>query len=469
MSKPPKATSCRWPCATSPSADAKTVMGGTERSAALALLALLAASAGCGTDLRARVEAAGVYSPKRVRLGDGALVQLGNLLFFERELSGNRNVACSSCHMPAFHAGDGLALGRGQGATGTGPTRSGGIQLPRNTVEPFNRSFLDSLFWDGRVEVRADGTLRAPVELPSGIDTPLQAQALLPLLDRDEMRGHPGDVASDGRANELATIGDDTPALVWDAVLARLLAIPEYRALFGEAFPDVPASAYSIAHVARAIERFEQQVWEVSDTAFDDYLGSPSAPPHESALQERQRHGAELFFGDAGCSRCHNGPLLSDGLFHNIGVPQIGPGKDAASGLDEGRFLVTGDPADRFAFRTPPLRNVTLTGPWMHDGAYNILEDAVRHHLDPEAHLRSYTPRDRGGEGGAVHDDPATIDAVLSTLSVDVMPMRALSDEEIYDLTDFLRSLESLTELTVGPESGVPMRVPSGLPVDRAF
>jgi len=143
--------------------------------------------------------------------------------------------------------------------------------------------------------------------------------------------------------------------------------------------------------------------WTTTDTAFDSFLrGRPmldavTAEPDPEALD-----GADLFFGDAGCADCHSGPLLSDMEFHNIGVPQIGPGKDPATGLDEGRFLVTGDRADRFAFRTPPLRNVDLTGPYMHDGAFATLEEVIRHHADPEASLRGFAPRpaSAGGRGG---------------------------------------------------------------------
>ncbi len=158
------------------------------------MLALAVGACDGGSDLREQIALAGVYSPTRSDGGHDAVLALGQLLFFDKELSGNRNIACASCHMPADHAGDQLALGRGQGATGTGIAREGGETLPRNTVSPFNRSFAESLFWDGRVEKLPDGSLSAPVPLPEGTRTLLEAQALIPILNRSEMRGQVGDV-----------------------------------------------------------------------------------------------------------------------------------------------------------------------------------------------------------------------------------------------------------------------------------
>lgn len=415
-------------------------------------LATLIAMGGCAPDLRGDMDRAGVFSPRSLEAGNDALVSLGQALFFDPELSGNRNTACASCHLPSLHAGDGRHLSIGQT----------GARLPRQVVEPFNRSFATSLFWDGRLELR-DGVIVGPVAFPDGIETLLEAQALLPLLDRDEMRGEQGDVAEDGQTNELAALDDALATEIWAAVLARLLAIEGYRELFVAAYPRVPIESLSIVHVARAIAAFESRLWELSDTPFDRFLGSVSQAPEDEALDETQRKGAELFFGDAGCARCHGGPLLTDGLTHAIGVPQIGPGRDGA-GNDEGRFAVTGDPADRFAFRTPSLRNVMVTGPYMHDGAFTRVEDAVRHHLDPRGSLATYNPlvlpddlRDQ------VHHDQN--EAIAAQIDPEVLPYRTITDEEIWQIVTFLEALTSDTERGVAPEAGVPETVPSGLPV----
>lgn len=420
------------------------------------------AAACSGDDLRHRIEAAGVFSPARNDSFPSQRADLGQLLFFDPELSGNRNVACSSCHLPSDHAADGQSLGLGQGASGAGTEREGGAPLPRNSIAPFNRSFAEALLWDGRVERMADGTIRAPVPLPEGIETLLEAQALLPFLDREEMRGEAGDVDVLGAPNELATIADDAPEAVWDAIMVRLMAIEEYRVRFAMAFPDVPEGEHTIVHLVKAIVRFEMRLWELTDTPFDSFLGSEHRLPVEQVLTPEARRGANLFFGDAGCDRCHNGPLLSDDAFHNIGVPPFGPGK--VDGIDEGRFLVTGDASDRFAFRTLPLRNVAITGPYMHNGAVGSLREAIEQHLYPQRAL------DVGSfvvpSGELVPIDPALGEAIRETISPDLRPLRDLGDAEIDDLVMFLESLSSDTEaFLLPPAAGEPLTVPSGLPV----
>lgn len=412
--------------------------------ASVCILSLFVTIAACsGENLRERIRAAGVFSPSRSDRPKRGLVELGQLLFFDRELSGNRNIACASCHLPSNHAHDHLALGRGQGATGLGSARDGGPTLPRNTPSPFNRSFAESLLWDGRVERLTDGTLRAPIPLPRGIETPLEAQALLPLLDRDEMRGHPGDRDVFGAPNELAEVPNESPEDVWSAIMSRLMSIPEYRERFAAVFPEVEPGSHEITHVARALARFEMHLWELTDTPFDEFLGDEHRPPFDHALTDTQLRGAELFFGDGGCDRCHHGPLLSDNAYHNIGVPLFGPG--TTDGIDEGRYLVTGNPSDRFAFRTPPLRNVELTAPYMHNGTAPDLASAIRQHIDVDS----------------------TLDArVAATRDADARPLRPLSSEELFLIEDFLRSLSSPTELSIFPGAGEPAAVPSGLPVD---
>ena len=154
---------------------------------------------------------------------------------------------------------------------------------------------------------------------------------------------------------------------------------------------------------------------------------------------------------------------MTDQQFHNIAIPQLGPGKQEG-GLDYGRYLETNEPADKFAFRTPPLRNVTLTGPWTHNGAYMVLEEVVRHHLDPESGLRDFDPSSLPEPfSNTVHMDEALHNEMCETLDALVGEPRELSDKEIDQLMEFLNALTSPSAVDLSHL--VPESVPSGLPV----
>lgn len=423
------------------------------RPSTVCMLALGALMAGCEPDavvLRSNPPTLPIEVIQR---------DLGKLLFFEKELSGPRDIACATCHVLFTQGAEPLALSLGTGARGISVDRVAlsGQTIPRNTPDLFLRTApsLTSLFWDGRVSGNPTDGFVAPVPIPPGLNHILEVQALLPLLERSEMRG------PESALNELAAIPDDRPFEVWDAVMRRLLAIPGYAGLFAAAFPDTATGQHDIRHVARALVTFQLSIWSRFDSAFDRRGIEP--------LSVEAEFGRALFFGDAGCSRCHGGELLSDGAFYNLGIPQLGPGKDPTTNLDEGRMRVTGDPRDRFRFRTPPLRNVALTGPYMHNGAYDSLEDAVRHHFDPEASLRAYSdvslPHTLAGTD-ALHDEPAVIAAVVATLDRGSAPLRPLTDAEVALLLAFLHSLSSEVELTVAPLDGTPASLPSGLTID---
>jgi cytochrome c peroxidase len=181
-----------------------------------------------------------------------------------------------------------------------------------------------------------------------------------------------------------------------------------------------------------------------------------------------------LFYGAAGCSDCHSGRFQTDHQFHAIAMPQIGPGKgDNLPGFtdgrdDFGRERVTGDTSDRFKFRTPSLRNVALSGPWGHSGAYESLEAVVRHHLDPVNSLLSYDesqldlPKraDLDAIDLVVMNDPARVGAIASASDLSA---RNLNDVNLERLMDFLHALTDPASLDV--RHTIPRTVPSGLPV----
>jgi cytochrome c peroxidase len=170
------------------------------------------------------------------------------------------------------------------------------------------------------------------------------------------------------------------------------------------------------------------------------------------AISDRAKRGALIFYGKGKCAVCHAGALFSDFSFHSLMIPDAGPGADGR-GDDLGRFYVTGKAEDKYKFRTPPLRNVTLAPPYFHNGSAQTLGAAIRHHLDPLARADQYE------ETGAFAYSVDQIEAV-SPILVSGTP---LTDEEIGRLIDFLGGLEDSQLNAI--ERIVPSSVPSGLPV----
>jgi len=398
---------------------------------------------------------------------DSAKVTLGQNIFFDKELSGNRDMACSTCHHPFLHTSDGLAISIGTGSRGLGPERalgSGRRLHPRNSPDLFNRgdSAWERFFWDGRVNGHA-GNFNSPAgeQLPSDeLDNIVAALAMFPVTARDEMRGMVGDIDIGGKPNELAEIDDEDFTAMWAGLMTRLLAIEEYVTLFQAAYPDVPVEELNFAHAANANAAFIIQSFSMANSPWDRYLAGDT-----SALSDEAKQGALLFLGEANCVQCHSGSLLTDQGFHNLAVPQLGPGQPDEEPLDSGRFRETGDETDRFAFRTPPLRNVALTGPWMHNGAFDSLEAVIRHHLNPEDSLRNYDdshliPAFRP----TVQRDEATLTALLANLDPQVSTPVTLTDTDVQDLVKFLESLTDPSALDM--RQFIPEAVPSGLPIE---
>lgn len=395
-----------------------------------------------------------------------AMVTLGRALMFDKILSGNRDISCATCHHPIAHTGDGQSVSIGTGGEGSGSMRSlgpGRSLIPRNAPEIFNRGAptWQSMFWDSRVSGNDTTGFKTPAGdmLSSGLHSVLAAQAMFPVTSRDEMRGARGDLDVVGVSNELAEIDDHDLPAIWAAIMARLLAIPEYVFLFSAAYPTIEIDDLGLEHAANAIAAFEIQFWTFVGSPWDRFVAGA-----DTVLSNEAMHGALLFYGEAGCATCHAGNLLTDQDHHNIGVPQIGPGKNPEAPLDFGRSRETGNPAARYAFRTPPLRGVALTGPWIHNGAYTTLEEAVRHHLDPASALLTYDP---SGLAPALQDtfqgDITTISDVLSTLDPLVASPALLSDQDVDQLLAFLHALTDPGALDLTRH--IPATSPSGLPV----
>lgn len=294
-----------------------------------------------------------------------AKVELGRLLYFDRRLSGDGSLSCSSCHDPRKGYADGRPRAIG----------FGGKELGRHSPTVLNAAYNGAQFWDGRaatLEEQAAGPIEAPGEMN---------------LPREELARRLGD-------------------------------IPEYRRRFREVFGEEPG----LANVAKAIAAFERTL-VTPDSRFDAY-----ARGDKQALTEREKRGLLLFIGKAACSECHSGPNLSDSKFYVLGVRQRGPLAD-----DVGRYAVTKDERDLRAFKTPTLRNVALTAPYMHDGSLATLEEVVELY-------------DRGG-------GPAP------NRSAKLLPLR-LTPREKRDLVAFLKALTGTP-----PAAAVP-RLPPDEPDD---
>lgn len=397
------------------------------------------------------------------------LLRLGRDLFYDPILSGNREVACATCHHPDLGTGDGLALGIGDGGIGLGPKRKTDPdnlpeqRIPRNAQALFNLGYpeFSVLFHDGRVERLADGSLRTPLgnRDSKGVLPVLTAQAMFPVLSPDEMAGHysENEIAKAVRSGRLTG-----PKGAHGLLADRVAAIPAYRERFEKVTLNSPLTFHDIAE---ALAIFMAHEWRADESAFDAYLCQGKALPMEA------EQGRSLFYGKADCSNCHSGRFQTDHRFHAIAMPQIGPGKAErfeTHARDVGRMRVTGRAEDAYRFRTPSLRNVALSAPYGHSGAYATLEDVVQHHVDPIAALdgfkydRVVLPALADTADFRVLGDKAEVAAIRAA---NRLPPNALREDEVRSLIAFLNSLTD--RRGVAGRLGVPKTVPSGLPVPQ--
>lgn len=321
-----------------------------------------------------------IYIPKDNPL-TRAKIELGRQLFFETRLSADNTVSCASCHHPEDAYGRNTPFGVGiRGQIGG-----------RNSPHAMNRILSTLQFWDGRaasLEEQAKGPIANPIEM--------------------------------GHTHEAAVKG--------------LKGIEGYRLQFEKIFPGKGLSIDTAAQAVAAFERvlvtgtspadyyeplmnfqksFKDDLKDLAAFKKDDpdsynqywqlKRASDSHPITASAIR-----GRELFFGKANCTACHAGANFTDEKFHNIGVGMDKPKPDL------GRYEVTKVEKDKGAFKTPTIRNVSSTGPYMHDGSQNTLEEVVEWY-------------DKGG-----HPNP--------TLS-DKMKKLNLTAQEKEDLVSYMKSL----------------------------
>ncbi len=312
------------------------------------------------------------------------VTDLGEKLFNDKNLSGNKDISCSTCHSESFGTSDALALSIGTGAIGEGSSRSQlageSKTIRRHSPQLFNLGQEGQIFafYDGRVQL-INGTFTTPVLLPASttnnFDKVIDAQAIFPLLCNDEMLGELG-------SNDIATSSDEN--IIWQNLIdKRIKTNSDYVSLFNQAYPSM--SSINIGHVGNAIGTFIKNKFLVSNTPFDRYLLGDT-----SALTSSQKNGLDIFLTKGQCIRCHSGPNLTDNQLHSIGVPHIYP-SESSNADDTGRAEVTGRAQDLYRFKTPGLRNINKTAPFMHNGSIESLEEVVRHYNDIAFSLSNYS------------------------------------------------------------------------------
>ncbi|MBI1745482.1 MAG: cytochrome-c peroxidase [Acidobacteria bacterium] len=292
-------------------------------------------------------------------------VELGRLLFFDKRISIDERVSCASCHNPK------LAF------TDSQPVSSGfqGQKGKRNTPTIINRLFSSGQFWDGRADS-------------------LEEQVKAPLINPVEM------------ANPSH-----------EGVVGRLKKIPGYPPLFKTAFGT---EAVTMDHIAKAIASFERTVVS-GNSPFDRF----ETGGDKKALSESAWRGLKVFRGKGQCHLCHTGFNLTDELYHNLGAGWAESEKDR----DLGRYAVTRKEEDKGKFKTPTLREIEKTGPYMHDGSLRTLEEVIDFY-------------DRGG-----NKNP--------NLDFEMRPLK-LTPQEKRDLLEFLRSLSGAGWQKIMPPARFP-------------
>ncbi|MEM8978486.1 MAG: cytochrome c peroxidase [Pseudomonadota bacterium] len=398
--------------------------------------------------------------------------ELGQLLFYDPILSGNKAVSCATCHHPAFATADAVSLSIGDGGIGLGPNRVADPsnppeqRIPRNAPALFNLGAHEFtvMFHDGRIEVDPSqpGGMRSPLDADqtSGFASVLSLQTMFPVLSADEMAGHnsENDISKAVRSGRITGQGG-----AWDILSERIRQIPAYTERFLRVYPEITqAQDIDFTDISNAIASFIAFEWRSDASRFDAYLKG------QSDLPSKARTGLDLFYGKAQCSACHAGAFQTDHSFHPMAVPQLGPGKAArfeSHARDTGRMRVTGRISDAYAFRTPSLRNVTKTAPYGHAGGHATLEAFLTDHTARNGNLASYDRSQAAlfeakASDWRILNSEAEREAIAQTKAYAV----DLNDGDIEAIVAFLATLDD--PVALAGRFGVPLEVPSGLPLE---
>lgn len=488
----------------------RSTMRASRTAAALFVLAVAVAGAqDLDTELSALLAKAGftgmVGSSIESRLGrpiDPVLANLGRLLFFDKIHALHDDNTCAGCHSPTNGFGDSQSIAIGiQNNNLAGPNRHG----PRNqrrTPMVVNSAFFPTLMWNERFFAASgdpfdnsggfvfpppEGATRFPPHDPI-IRVLLQAQGEMPPTEMTEAAGFTGTAGTIGPLFDQFDDGKGSPVPPPDAsgfrndpirqaVLTRLSASRAYRTLFAAAFPSVAAGGpIDFSMFGRAIAEFEFTL-VFADAPIDRF-----ARGEYGAMSIPEKKGGLIFFGKGQCVSCHavagkSNEMFSDFQMHVIGVPQIapefgvargdvifdGPAQDEDFGLEQ----ITGNSADRYKFRSSPLRNTALQPAFFHNGAFTRLEDAIYHHLHVFESARSYDPA-RAGVDLDLRLRLGPIEPVLARVDPLLLHPPQLTQEEFENLVTFVRTglLDTRAQRS-NLCTLIPSAIPSGMPAIR--
>ncbi|MEZ4904987.1 MAG: cytochrome-c peroxidase [Spirosomataceae bacterium] len=329
-------------------------------------------------------------------------VTLGRLLFFDPILSGHKDVACATCHHPEFSFAESLEVSIGVNGRGMGSQRDFNMPNDIPLVKRNSQTILNAAFNGLTLEAKTTAS-DAPMFWDLRAKS-LENQSLEPIKSFEEMRGH-----------------QYRPEHALDSVVNRLKQIPEYHLLFQRAF--LSSNSITSQNMARAIAAYERTVVG-GNSRFDQYMRGDNG-----ALSINEIEGMQAFL-KSGCAKCHLGPMLSDYKLHSLGVPDNERLLQSDAGVD-----------NQYKFRTPSLRNLRFTAPYMHSGKLKTLEHVLEFYEDL-AGDKIRNPLVKKEQ----------IDPLISDLKVNF--------KDISIIVEFLNTLNDEKF-----DRSIPQRVPSGLKV----
>lgn len=329
-------------------------------------------------------------------------VMLGKLLFFDPILSGNKDVACASCHHPSFAFAESLEISIGVNGKGLGEKRE--FLTPNDIpfVKRNSQTIINTAFngLTNENEIQPDA---APMFWDLRVKS-LENQSLEPIKTFEEMRGH-----------------QYTQDEVLDKILDRIKKNNEYQRLFKAAFGA--ENAITQENLAKAMATYERTIVS-NNSRFDQYMRGD-----KTALSQNEIDGMMLFL-KSGCSKCHNGPMFSDFKTHTLGVED-----NEKVGFSDDGFQ------KKYAFRTPTLRNLRFTAPYMHNGKLKTLQNVLEFYEDLS-----------GGQIKNPKVKPWQLDPLIEHLKVNF--------KDISAIIEFLGTLNDDKF-----DRSIPTKVPSGLKV----